>query len=55
MESAGVLSDIENIYQILNNLAERQCNNRQIVALVNNYRNSDQHEEYCIRCNTNKK
>ena len=55
MKSAGVLSDVKYIYQIFNNLTERQCNDSQIVAFQAQYRNTDQETEQCGRCNSDQK
>ena len=49
MESVGVLSDPENIHQVLDDLAKCQGYNGQVVTFQPQGRNPDQDPEYC-RC-----
>ena len=52
MEAIGIFPDIQNIDQVLDDLAKCQRNDGKVVTLSAQYRDTDQDTEYCCHRNT---
>ena len=55
MKSFGILSNIKNIYKVLNDLTECKCNDCKVIAFQTKYWDSDDNTEDCCYYNTDQK